>query len=182
MLTENIRKKMNAGFENLLKDFGALRTGRASVTILDHITVEAYGSRTPIQQVGTVSVSDAKMLTVQVWDSSLIKPTEIAVRNSQLGLNPVVDGQLIRIAVPDLSEERRKEICKLAGKYAEQAKITVRNIRKDAMDEVKKQEKSKEINEDQRKKMLDDIQKITDEFVKKIDLSLSVKEKEIMKV
>jgi ribosome recycling factor len=150
--------------------------------ILDHITVEAYGSRVPIQQVGTVSVPEAKMLTVQVWDSSLIKPTEIAIRSAQLGLNPVVDGQLIRIAVPDLSEERRKEICKLAGKYAEQAKISIRNIRKDGMDEVKQQEKNKEITEDQRKKMLDDIQKITDEFVKKIDASLSAKEKEIMKV
>jgi ribosome recycling factor len=182
MILENVRKKMNASFENLLKDFGGLRTGRASVTILDNIFVEAYGNRVPIQQVGTISVPEARMITVQVWDSSLIKPTEVAIRNSQLGLSPMVDGQMIRISVPDLSEERRKEICKLAGKYAEQTRIALRNIRKDGMDEVKKQEKSKEITEDQQKKMLDDIQKITDEFVKKVDSSLSIKEKEIMKV
>ncbi|MDR2781168.1 MAG: ribosome recycling factor [Holosporaceae bacterium] len=182
MILENVRKKMNASFESLLKDFGGLRTGRASVTILDHIFVEAYGNKVPIQQVGTVGAPEARMLTVQVWDSSLIKPTEVAIRNSQLGLSPVVDGQLIRIAIPDLSEERRKEICKLAGKYAEQTRIALRNIRKEGMDDVKKQEKSKEITEDQQKKLLDDIQKITDEFVKKVDTSLSIKEKEIMKV
>ncbi|MDR0581201.1 MAG: ribosome recycling factor [Holosporaceae bacterium] len=181
-MLENLRKKMNASYESLLKDFGGLRTGRASVTILDHIMVEAYGNKVPLQQVGTVSAPEAKMLTVQIWDSSLIKPTEIAIRNSQLDLNPVVDGQLIRIAIPDLSEERRKEICKLAGKYAEQAKIAIRNIRRDGMDDAKKQGKNKEITEDQEKKMLNDIQKITDEFVKKIDASLSLKEKEIMKV
>lgn len=181
-MLENLRKKMNASYESLLKDFGGLRTGRASVTILDHIMVEAYGNKVPLQQVGTVSAPEAKMLTVQIWDSSLIKPTEIAIRNSQLNLSPVVDGQLIRIAIPDLSEERRKEICKLAGKYAEQAKIAIRNIRRDGMDEAKKQEKNKEITEDQERKILDDIQRITDEFVKKIDASLNLKEKEIMKV
>jgi ribosome recycling factor len=181
-MIENVKRKMNASFENLLKDFGGLRTGRASVTILDHIIVEAYGNKVPIQQVGTVSTPEARMLTVQIWDSSLIKPTEAAIRNSQLGLNPVVDGQLIRIAIPDLSEERRKEICKLAGKYAEQTRIAIRNIRRECMDEVKKQGKNKEITEDQQKKTLDDVQKITDEFVKKIDASLSLKEKEIMKV
>ncbi|MDR0753685.1 MAG: ribosome recycling factor [Holosporaceae bacterium] len=181
-MLENLRKRMNASYENLLKDFCGLRIGRASVAILDHIMVEAYGNKVPLQQVGTVSAPEAKMLTVQIWDSSLIKPTEIAIRSSQLSLNPVVDGQLIRIAIPDLSEERRKEICKLAGKYAEQAKIAIRNIRRDGMDEAKKQEKNKEITEDREKKILDDIQKITDEFVKKIDVSLSLKEKEIMKV
>jgi ribosome recycling factor len=182
MVLENVRKKMNTSFESLLKDFGGLRTGRASVTILDHVFVEAYGNKVPIQQVGTVSAPEARMLTVQVWDSSLIKPTEVAIRNSQLGLSPMVDGQMIRIAVPDLSEERRKEICKLAGKYAEQTRIALRNIRREGMDEIKKQEKNKEINEDQQKKLSDEIQKITDEFVKKVDTSLSVKEKEIMKV
>ncbi|MDR1235995.1 MAG: ribosome recycling factor [Holosporaceae bacterium] len=182
MILENLRKKMSTCFESLLKDFGGLRTGRASVTILDNILVEAYGKKVPIQQVGTVSVPEVRMLTIQVWDSSLIKPAEIAIRNSQFGLSPVVDGQLIRISIPELSEERRKEICKLAGKYAEQTRISLRNIRKEAMDEVKRQEKSKEISEDQQKKISDDIQKVTDEFVKKIDASLSVKEKEIMKV
>ncbi|MDR0678106.1 MAG: ribosome recycling factor [Holosporaceae bacterium] len=182
MLLENLRKKMNASFDNLLKDFSGLRTGRVSAQILDHVMVEAYGNKVSIHQVGTINTPEAKMLTIQVWDSSLIKPTEIAIRNSQLGLNPMVDGQLIRITIPDLSEERRKEICKLAGKYAEQTRIAIRNIRRDGMDEVKKQEKNKEITEDQQKKSLDNIQKITDEFIKKIDTSLSIKEKEVMKV
>jgi len=182
MLLENLRKKMNASFDNLLKDFGSLRTGRASVTILDNIMVEAYGSMVPLQQVGTVSAPEARLLTIQVWDSSLIKPTEVAIRNSPIGLSPVVDGTLIRIAIPDLSEERRKEICKLAGKYAEQARISIRNIRREGMEDIKRQEKNKEITEDIHKKLADDIQKLTDEFIKKIDTSLSVKEKEVMKV
>jgi ribosome recycling factor len=182
MLLEDLRKRMNASFDSLLRDFGGLRTGRVSAQILDHVMVEAYGNKVPIHQVGTINTPEAKMLTIQVWDSSLIKPTEIAIRSSQLGLNPMVDGQLIRIAVPDLSEERRKEICKLAGKYAEQTRIAIRNIRRDGMDEVKKQEKNKEITEDQQKRSLDDIQKVTDEFIKKIDTSLSIKEKEVMKV
>ena len=181
-MLENLKNKMNTSYESLLKDFGRLRAGRASVAILDHIMVEAYGNKVSLQQVGTVSAPEAKTLTVHVWDSSLVKPTEVAIRNSQLNLNPIIDGQMIRISVPDLSEERRREICKMAGKYAEQTKIAIRNIRRDGMDEVKKLEKNKEVTEDQQKKMLNDIQKITDEFVKKIEISLSLKEKEIMKV
>ncbi len=182
MLLEDLRKKMLASFDSLLKDFGGLRTGRASVTILDNIMVEAYGNMVPIQQVGTVSAPEARLLTVQVWDASLIKATELAIRNAPIGLSPMVDGSLIRIAIPDLSEERRKEICKLAGKYAEQAKVAVRNIRRDGMDHIKRQEKSKEITEDEHKKTADEIQKLTDEFVKKIDNALESKEKDIMKV
>jgi ribosome recycling factor len=182
MLLENLRKKMNSSFDNLLKDFGSLRTGRASTTILDHVMVEAYGNMVPLQQVGTISAPEAKLLTIQVWDSALIKPTEIAIRNSQIGLSPVVDGQLIRIPIPELSEERRKEICKLADKYAEQTRISIRNIRREGMDDIKKQEKNKEITEDEHKKMANDVQKLTDEFIQKIDATLAVKEKEIMKV
>ncbi|MDR3155856.1 MAG: ribosome recycling factor [Holosporaceae bacterium] len=182
ILLENLRKKMNVSFDVLLKNFSGLRTGRASVMILDNIMVEAYGDRVPIQQVGTVNVPEAKLLTVQVWDSSLIKATEAAIRNASLGLNPVIEGQLIRIPIPDLSEERRQEICKLAGKYAEQSKISMRNVRKDGMDKIKKQEKNKEITEDEYKRISDDIQKLTDELIKKIDEAFSVKEKEIMKV
>ena len=181
-MLEKLRKKMTAGFENLLKDFSGLRTGRASVSILDSVMVEAYGSMVPLQQVGTVSAPEARLLTVQVWDSSLIKPTEIAIRNSSIGLSPMVDGQLIRIAVPEWSEERRKEICKLAGKYAEQTKVAIRNVRREGMDDAKKQEKNKEITEDELKRLSDDMQKITDEYVKKVDSALEVKEKEIMKV
>jgi ribosome recycling factor len=132
--------------------------------------------------VGTVSAPEARLLTVQVWDSSLIKSAELAIRNAPIGLSPSVDGALIRIVVPDLSEERRKEICKLAGKYAEQTKISIRNIRRDGMDDLKKQEKDKEITEDMHKKLSDDVQKLTDEFVKRIDMMLATKEKEIMKV
>lgn len=182
MLLDDLKKRMIASFDSLLKDFGSLRTGRASVTILDNVMVEAYGNMVPIQQVGTVSVPEARLLTVQVWDASLIKATELAIRNAPLGLSPVVDGALIRIAIPDLSEERRKEICKLAGKYAEQAKVAIRNIRRDGMDFIKRQEKAKEITEDEHKKIADEIQKLTDDYVKKIDISLDSKEKDIMKV
>lgn len=181
-MLEKLRKKMTASFENLLKDFSGLRTGRASVSILDSVMVEAYGSMVPLQQVGTVSAPEARLLTIQVWDSSLIKPTEVAIRNSSIGLSPMVDGQLIRIAVPELSEERRKEICKLAARYAEQTKVAIRNVRREGMDDAKKQEKNKEITEDELKKLSDNIQKLTDEYVKKIDAALEVKEKEIMKV
>lgn len=182
MLLDDLKKRMMASFDSLLKDFGSLRTGRASVTILDNVLVEAYGNMVPIQQVGTVSVPEARLLTVQVWDASLIKATELAIRNAPLGLSPMVDGAMIRIAIPDLSEERRKEICKLAGKFAEQAKVAIRNIRRDGMDFIKRQEKAKEITEDEHKKTADEIQKLTDDFVKKIDVSLESKEKDIMKV
>lgn len=181
-MLDDLRRKMDASFDNLLRDFSGLRTGRASVSLLDNIMVEAYGNVVPLQQVGTITAPEARMLTVQVWDSSLVMPTAVAIRNSPIGLNPMVDGQLIRIPIPDLSEERRREICKLASKYAEQAKIAIRNIRRDGMDEAKKQEKNKEITEDELKGRTNDIQKLTDDFVKKIDSALEVKEKEIMKV
>lgn len=181
-MLDNLKKKMNASLDSLIRDFAGLRTGRASITMLDNIMVEAYGGVVPLQQVGTVSAPEARMLTVQVWDSSLIKPTEVAIRNAPIGLSPMVDGQLIRISIPELSEERRKEICKLAGKYAEQTRVAIRNVRREGMDEAKKQEKNKLLTEDQLKKMSDDIQKLTDEYIKKVDNALSVKEKEIMKV
>lgn len=181
-MLDGLRKKMEASFDNLLRDFGGLRTGRASVSLLDNIMVEAYGNVVPIQQVGTVTTPEARLLTVQVWDSSLVMPAAVAIRNSPIGLNPMVDGQLIRIPIPDLSEERRKEICKLAAKYAEQTKIAIRNIRREGMDDAKKQEKNKEITEDELKGISSDIQKLTDDFVKKVDSALGIKEKEIMKV
>lgn len=181
-MLNDLHKKMDASFDSLLRDFSGLRTGRASVSLLDNIMVEAYGNVVPIQQVGTITTPEARMLTVQVWDSSLVMPTAVAIRNAPIGLNPMVDGQLIRIPIPDLSEERRREICKLASKYAEQTKIAIRNIRRDGMDEIKKQEKNKEITEDELKSRSNDIQKLTDDFVKKIDSALEIKEKEIMKV
>lgn len=182
MLFDELRKKMSVSLDGLLKDFCSLRAGRASVNILDSVMVEAYGGIVPLQQVGAVNVLDAKMLTVQVWDASLVKAVELAIRNAPIGLNPVTEGALIRIAVPPLSEERRKEICKLAEKYAERSRVVVRNIRREGMEYIKRQEKAKEITEDEHKKAADDIQRLTDEFVKKIDDALEVKEKDIMKV
>lgn len=181
-MLERLKKKMGDSLNSLLRDYGGLRTGRASVSILDNIMVEAYGNSVPLQQVGTISIPEARLITIQVWDTSLLKPAEVAIRNSPIGLSPVIDGQLIRISIPELSEERRKEICKLAGKYAEQARVAIRNIRREGMDEIKKQEKNKEISEDEVKKLSNDVQKLTDDFVKKIDTALSVKEKEIMKI
>ncbi len=181
-MLEKLKKKMNDSLNCLLKDYGTLRTGRASMSLLDDIYVEAYGSKVPLQQVGTISVPEARLITIQVWDSGLIKPAEIAIRNSPMGLSPVVDGQIIRISIPELSEERRKEICKLASKYAEQAKVSVRNVRREGMTDLKKMESNKEISEDEQKRLSNEVQKLTDEFVQKIDSALSVKEKEIMKV
>lgn len=182
MLLDNLRKKMNLSFENLIKEFGGLRTGRACVTLLDSIMVEAYGNMVPLQQVGTINAPESRLLTVQVWDSSLIKPVEVAIRNSPIGLSPVVEGQVIRISIPNLSEERRKEICKIASKFSEQTRVAIRNVRREGMETIKKQEKAKEITADDAKRENESIQKLTDEFIKKIDNALDLKEKEIMKV
>ena len=174
--------KMEKSLESLKSDFGGLRAGRAHASLLDGILVEAYGSMTPLSQVGTVSVPDARTLSVSVWDKSLAKNVEKALRESDLGLNPASDGQLIRIPIPPLSEERRKELVKIAGKYTEQCKIAMRNIRRDAMDEIKKLKKDSEISEDEEKKYNNEIQKWTDDAIKKVDEQLSSKEKDIMQV
>lgn len=174
--------RMDKTLESLKGDFGGLRAGRAHASLLDGIMVEAYGSVSPIAQIGTVSVPDARTLSISVWDKTLLKGVEKALRESDLGLNPMNDGQTIRIPIPPLSEERRKELVKIAGKYAEQAKIAVRNIRRDAMDEVKKMKKDSLISEDDEKKYNGDIQKWTDDAVKKIDEQYAAKEKDIMQV
>lgn len=174
--------RMEKTLEALKGDFGGLRAGRAHASLLDGILVEAYGNTTPIAQVGTISVPDARTLCVSVWDKALAKNVEKALRESELGLNPMNDGQLIRIPIPPLSEERRKELVKIAGKYAEQSKIAVRNIRRDAMDEVKKLKKDSLISEDEEKKYNNDIQKWTDDAIKKIDEQAANKEKDIMQV
>ena len=174
--------KMEKSLESLKSDFGGLRAGRAHASLLDGILVDAYGSMTPLSQVGTVSVPDARTLSVSVWDKSLAKNVEKALRESDLGLNPASDGQLIRIPIPPLSEERRKELVKIAGKYTEQCKIAIRNIRRDAMDEIKKMKKDSEIFEDEEKKYNNEIQKWTDDAIKKVDEQLSSKEKDIMQV
>lgn len=181
-LKEQTLHKMDKTMETLKNDFSGLRAGRAHASLLDGILVDAYGSMTPISQVGTVSVPDARTLSVSVWDKGLSKNVEKALRESDLGLNPMSDGQLIRIPIPPLSEERRKELSKIAGKYAEQGKIAIRNIRRDAMDEVKKMKKDALISEDEEKKYNNDIQKWTDDAIKKVDDQLSAKEKDIMQV
>lgn len=175
-------ERMEKTLETLRNDFGGLRAGRAHASLLDNIMVEAYGTPTPIAQVGTVSVPDARTLSVSVWDKGIAKAVEKALRESDLGLNPVSDGQLIRIPIPPLSEERRKELVKVAGKYAEQNKIAIRNIRRDALDEVKKLKKDSLISEDDEKRYGAEIQKLTDDSIKKIDDMLDQKEKDILQV
>lgn len=168
--------------ETLKGDFGSLRAGRAHVSLLDGIMVEAYGSPTPLAQVGTISVPDARTLSVSVWDRGLAKAVEKAIMESDLGLNPASDGQLIRIPIPPLSEERRKELTKIAGKYAEQNKVAIRNIRRDALDEIKKLKKDNSISEDDEKRFENEVQKLTDDSIKKIEELLVQKEKDIMQV
>jgi len=181
-LKNNTLERMEKTLEALKTDFGGLRAGRAHISLLDGILVDAYGSLTPINQIGTVSAPDARTLSVSIWDKGLSKNVEKALRESDLGLNPMSDGQLIRIPIPPLSEERRKELVKIAGKYAEQSKIAIRNIRRDAMDEVKKMKKDSLISEDDEKKYNNEIQKWTDDAVKKIEDQYDNKEKDIMQV
>lgn len=173
---------MEKTIETLKGDFGSLRAGRAHVSLLDGIMVEAYGSPTPLAQVGTISVPDARTLSVSVWDRGLAKAVEKAIMESDLGLNPASDGQLIRIPIPPLSEERRKELTKIAGKYAEQNKVAIRNIRRDALDEIKKLKKDNSISEDDEKRFENEVQKLTDDSIKKIEELLVQKEKDIMQV
>jgi ribosome recycling factor len=166
-----------------LKDeFASLRTGRASASLLDQVHVEAYGNTVPLNQVGSVSVPEPRSISVSVWDRGLVVSVEKAIRNAGLGFNPVVEGQNLRIPVPPLTEERRKDLVKIAGKYAEQQKIAVRNVRRDAMDDLKKAEKDSVITQDEHRRMDGEVQKMTDEAVKRIDETLKTKEQEIMQV
>lgn len=179
---DKVETRMEGAVDALHREFSGLRTGRASAAMLDPIQVDAYGSLMPLNQVGTVGVPEPRMLTVQVWDQGMIAAVEKALRNSDLGLNPQSEGNLIRVPVPPLSSERREELVKIAGKYAEQARISVRNVRRDAMDDVKKQKKASEISEDEEKSLGTEIQKLTDAAVKKIDEALVHKEKDIKTV
>ncbi|MFL2933655.1 MAG: ribosome recycling factor [Thalassobaculaceae bacterium] len=178
----DLERRMEGALTSLSKEFQGLRTGRASTQLLDSVTVEAYGASMPISQIATVSVPEPRMLSVQVWDKENIKIAEKAIRDSNLGLNPQVDGQLLRIPLPDLSEERRQELSKIAAKYAENAKIAVRNVRRDGMETSKKMEKGGDISQDDRHIYDEEIQTITDNSINKIDELLSSKEVEIMQV
>ena len=181
-LMNELKRRMDGALEALRREFAGLRTGRASAHLLDAVVVKAYGGEMPLAQVGTVSVPEPRMITVQVWDRSLVTPVEKAIRDANLGVNPQSDGQLVRIPIPELSRERRQELTKVAHKYAENARVAVRNVRRDGMESLKKMEKDGKIAEDQHRRLSDDVQKLTDDHVKKVDESLAQKEKEILQV
>ena len=176
------KEKMENTLSFFQKELSSVRTSRASVTMLDNIQVDSYGAKTPINQLGNISIPDSNLITIQVWDVNLIKPIESAILESNLGINPQIDGQLIRLPIPKLSEERRNELAKVVSQYAENSKIAIRNIRREIMDSIKKNEKDKDISQDEMKKKSSDVQKMTEEYVSKIDLTTSTKQTEILKV
>lgn len=176
------KSRMDKAVDALKEEFGGLRTGRASASLLEPVQVDVYGSTMPLNAVGAISVPEPRMITVSVWDKGTVTAVDKAIRASGLGLNPVVDGQTVRVPIPPLTEERRRDLAKLAGKYAEQQRVSVRNVRRDANDELKKAEKAGDISEDERKRMETEVQTATDEAVKRVDEALKAKEQEIMQV
>ncbi|MFD2261278.1 ribosome recycling factor [Lacibacterium aquatile] len=178
----DVKRRMDGALETLRKEFAGLRTGRASPNLLDPVMVDAYGSSMPLTQVGTVSVPEPRMINVTVWDKGMVKAVEKAIRDAGLGLNPSADGQTVRVPLPELNQERRKELSKVASKYGEQARVSVRNVRRDGMDMLKKMEKDGDISEDELTRWQTEVQNLTDSHIKKIDESLAAKEKEIMQV
>ena len=176
----DIQRRMHGAIESLKHDLGGLRTGRASTALLDPIQVEVYGANMQLNQIATVSAPEPRLLSVQVWDRSNVGPVERAIRTAGLGINPVTDGQNIRLPIPDLTEERRKELAKLAHQYAEKAKVAVRNVRRDGMDALKTDEKKKDISEDEHKRLDAEVQKLTDESIAEIDQILTAKDREIL--
>lgn len=177
-----LERRMDGALSALQSEFNGLRTGRATTGLLDPVTVEAYGAPTPLAQVASINVPEARMLSVQVWDKSMVAAVDKAIRNAGIGLNPVMDGQTLRIPIPPLNEERRAELAKLAGQYAERARVAARNVRRDGMDQLKKLEKAGAISGDEHKAFADDVQKATDTIIAKIDSQLKSKEEEIMQV
>lgn len=181
-LINDLKRRMEGAVAALQHDLNGLRTGRASTALLDSITVEAYGDRMHINQLGTVSVPEPRMLSVHVWDASVVKAVEKAIANAGLGLNPAAEGQFVRVPLPELSEERRKEMVKVAGQYTEKSRIAVRNIRRDGMESLKKMEKDKHVSEDEHRNRSDEIQDLTNKYIKQMDEMLEKKEKDIMQV
>lgn len=179
---KDIKSRMEGAITAFQKDLGGLRTGRASASLLDPVMVDAYGQKMPINQVANVGAPEPKLITVQIWDKSMVGPVDKAVREAGLGLNPVVDGQNLRIPLPDLNEERRRELVKIAKDYAENAKVAIRHVRRDGMENLKKAEKDKEIGQDEARATSDKVQKMTDEMVAEVDKVLGTKESEIMQV
>ena len=176
----DIERRMAGAVESLKGDLSGLRTGRANVSLLDPVVCEVYGAMMPLNQVATVSAPEPRMLSVQVWDKSNVTAVEKGIAHANLGLNPMIDGQTVRLPIPDLTEERRKELAKLAGKYAENAKIAIRNVRRDGMEGLKEDEKNKDISEDERKRGEDEVQKLTDKYVAEVEAAAQHKEKEIL--
>ena len=176
----DIERRMHGAVEALKHDLSGLRTGRANTALLEPVTVEVYGAHMPLTQVATISAPEPRLLSVQVWDKSNVGPVDKAIRSAGLGLNPIVDGQNVRLPIPDLTEERRKELAKLAGQYAEKARVAARNVRRDGMDSLKTDEKKGEFGEDERKRHETDVQKITDATIADIDAAAAAKEKEIL--
>ena len=179
---DDLKRRMEGAISAFSHDLAGLRTGRASVTMIDQITVDAYGSKMPIEQVGTISVPEPRTISIQVWDKGLVVSVEKSIQESGLGLNPQTDGQLVRIPVPELNEERRQELIKIAGKYAEQSRVSIRNIRRDGMDSIKSMEKNSEIGKDESVSLSSTVQDLTDDHIKKIDQTLLNKEQEIKQV
>lgn len=177
-----ISKRMDGALEALRKELAGLRTGRASASLLDPVMVEAYGQKMPLNQLGTISAPEARLITVTVWDKGMVKAVDRAIREAGLGLNPQTEGALIRIPMPEMSQERRKELSKVAHKYAEQARVAVRNVRRDGMEKLKKEEKAGTISQDEHRRLSEEVQTMTDKHIAKIDETLAAKEKEIMQV
>ena len=182
VLKQDLTRRMDGAMETLRREFSGLRTGRASPALLEPIKVEAYGTEMPITQVGTIGVPEPRMMTVQVWDKTMVGAVERAIRDSGLGLNPMTDGQTVRVPIPLLTEERRKELARTAHRYAEGCRVSVRGVRRDGMEQIKNFEKKHEIGEDAARTWQDDVQKLTDQYIKRIDETLADKEKDIRQV
>lgn len=181
-LLTDLRRRMDGAIEVLRKEFGGLRTGRASASLLEPITVAAYGGTLPLNQVANISVPEPRMITVQVWDRAMVKAVDKAIREAGLGLNPQTEGQVIRVPIPDLNEERRRELTRVSARYAEQARVSVRNVRRDGVDVLKRREKDADISQDQQRKLQQEVQHLTDDYIGRIDEALAQKDREILQV
>jgi ribosome recycling factor len=182
LLLTDLRRRMDGAVEVLRKEFGGLRTGRASAGLLEPITVAAYGGTMPINQVANVSVPEPRMITVQVWDRAMVKAVDKAIRESGLGLNPQTEGQVIRVPIPDLNEERRRELTRVSARYAEEARVAVRHVRRDGIESLRRREKEADISQDQQRKLQQEVQHLTDDYIKRIDEALAHKDREILQV
>src|SRR6266705_494308 len=181
-MLKDLQRRMDGAIEALRKEFGGLRTGRASTSLLEPVQVSAYGNTVPLNQVASINVPEPRMITVQVWDRGVVKAVDKAIREAGLGLNPQTEGQVIRVPIPDLNEERRRNLTRVAAKYAEQARVSVRNVRRDGVELLRRREKDADISQDQQRKLQQDVQHLTDEYIKRIDDALAQKDREILQV